>query len=85
MIPTPFPVDQVVVRLHGDEPRTVIAIGDTLGLGELPGEHAAGADVASLACSHHIVQRPHGLLDRRPGIPPVDLIEIHVFEAQSGQ
>ena len=56
-----------------------------LGLGELPGEHAAGADVAGLAGPDHVVQRLHGLLDRGPGVPPVDLVEVDVLHVQSGQ
>ena len=75
-------VDQVVVVLHGDEPGPAVRLGGVLRLGELPGEHAAGPDVARLAGAHDVVQRLHRLLDGRPGIPAVDLIEVHVLHLE---
>ena len=42
-LPLLLAVEQVVVVLHGDEPRPAVPVGDVLRLGELPGEHAADA------------------------------------------
>src|SRR5262249_44277942 len=48
-------------------------------LGELPGIHRRGADIARLAGAHDVVQRLERLLDRRLRIPPVNLVEIDVI------
>ena len=56
--------------------------GHPLGLGELPREHAAGADVARLARLDDIVQGLHRLLDRGLRIPAVDLVQVDVVEAE---
>src|SRR5436190_3466429 len=69
-------VEQVVVVLHRDEWRPAVALGDSLGLRELPRVHAARADVARLPGLHDVVQRLHRLLDRRKRIPAVDLVEV---------
>src|SRR6185436_8116715 len=45
-------VDEVVVVLHRNEPRPAAAVGGGQGLGELPGGHAARAQVAHLARLH---------------------------------
>src|SRR6266702_627055 len=84
-LPLLLPVYQVVVVLHGDEPGPAVAFGHVLRLGELPGEHAARADVAGLARRDHVVQRLHGLLDRRLVVPPVDLVQVHVVGAEAPQ
>ena len=44
-----FAVEQVVVVLHGDEARPAVQVGEVERLGELPGVHGRGADVADLA------------------------------------
>src|SRR3954447_5843313 len=77
-LPLLLAVDEVVVVLHGHEARG----RDGLRLGELPGEHAARADVSRLACADHVVQRFHRLLDRSPRVPAVDLVEVDVVEAE---
>ncbi len=74
-----FAIDQVVVILHRDEARPAVQVGGVLGLGELPGEHGGGADVARLARFDHIVQRFHGLFDGRVVIPAVDLVKVDVI------
>jgi hypothetical protein len=80
-----LPVEQVVMVLHRAETGPAVAFGHMLGLGELPREHAAGADVAGLARLHHLVQRGHGLLDRRLVVPPVDLVQVDVIGAEPPQ
>jgi len=76
---------QVVLILHGDEPCPPVQVGRILHLGELPSPHRRGADVASLAGLHDIVERLHGLLDGRFRVEAVDLVEIDVVGVQAGQ
>ena len=78
-------VEQVVVVLHGDEARPAVALGDVLGLGELPGMHRRGPDVARLAALHDIVEGLHGLFDGRRVVPAVDLIQVDVVHAEAAQ
>jgi hypothetical protein len=59
--------------------------GGVLRLGELPTEHAAGADVAGLPGAHHVVQCLHRLLNRRSRIPAVDLVQVDVVHAETAQ
>jgi len=73
-------VDEVVVILHGHEPRAGRACR-RLSLGELPRPHAAGADVPRLAERDNVVQGRHRLLDRRQRVEPVDLVEIDVLQS----
>ena len=80
-LPLLLAIDEVVVILHRHE----AGPGDRLGLGELPGPHAAGADVAGLARLDDVVQRVHRLLDRGARIPAVDLVEVDVVELQAPQ
>jgi hypothetical protein len=54
-------------------------------LGELPGIHRGGADIAGLACLDDIVQRLQRLLDRRRIVEAVDLVEIDVVGAEAAQ
>ena len=81
-LPLLLAVDEVVVVLHRDEARPAVRVGDALRLRELPRVHAARADVARLAGAHDVVQRLHRLLDRRPVVPAVDLVEVDVVEAE---
>ncbi len=71
--------------LHHREPRAAGGVGAVQVLGELVGEHRAGADVERLAGLHDVVQRLDGLLDRRLIVEAVDLVEVDVVEAQPGQ
>src|ERR1039458_2744698 len=84
-LPLLLAVDEVVMVLHRDETSPAAQLGDMLGLGELPGEHAAGADVASLASAHYVMQCLHGLLDWRAAVPAMDLIEVDVVHTQALQ
>ena len=80
-----FAIDQVVVILHADEARQAVRVGGGEHLGELPGEHAGGADVERLARAHDVVQRAQRLFDRRVVIEAVDLVEIDVIGAEPAQ
>jgi len=71
-------VQQVVVVLHADELGPVVLLRGVLEEGELPGPHAAGADVVHFAGAHEVVQGEHGLLDRRVGVEAVDLQQVEV-------
>ena len=75
-------VEEVVVVLHRDEPRPAVTVGGRLGLRELPGVHAARADEAGLAGADDVVECLHRLLDRRGGVPAVDLVEVDVVEPE---
>ncbi len=84
-LPLFLAVEQVVVVLHGHERGPAVPVRRVLRLGELPGVHAARPDVAGLARLDHVVQCLHGLLDRGPRVPPVDLVEVHVVHVQAAQ
>src|SRR2546423_97775 len=84
-LPLLLAVHQVVVVLHRHEPRPAVRLRGVLHRGELPGVHAGRAEVAGLAGAYHVVQRLHGLLDRRLGVEPVDLIQIHVVGPEPAQ
>ena len=78
-------VDEVVVVLHGDEIRPAVRLCRVLRLGELPREHAAGPYVTRLARPDHVVQGAHGLLNRGPGVPTMDLVQVDVVHVQPTQ
>ena len=84
-LPLLLAVEQVVVVLHRDERRPPVGDRRVLGLGELPGVHRRGADVAGLAGLDDVVQRLHRLLDRRVPVPAVDLVEVDVVGAEAAQ
>src|ERR1019366_5007660 len=84
-LPLLLAVYEVVMIMHGDETSPAIALGDMLGLGELPGEHAAGADVAGLTGAHDVVQSLHRLRNRRAAVPAMDLIEVDVVHTKALQ
>ena len=54
-------------------------------LGELPGMHRGGADIAGLAGLHHVMQRLQRFLDRRRVVEAVDLVEIDIIGAEPAQ
>jgi len=74
--------EQVVRRLHGDERRPAMPVGEGVGPGENPGGGVADAEGQHLPCAHRIVECAHGLLDRRTGIPDVHVVEVDVAGAQ---
>src|ERR1700674_3260813 len=84
-LPLLLAIDQVVVVLHGDEAGPTMPVGEIERLGELPGVHARGAEVAGLACPHHVMERFQRLLDRRRGVPAMDLVEVDVVGAEAAQ
>ena len=55
------------------------------GLGELPGVHGGGPQVARLARLDDVMQRLERLLDRRRRVPTMDLIEIDVVRTEPPQ
>ena len=80
-----FAIEQVVVVLHGDEARPAVEVGEIERLGELPGVHGRGADVADLAGLHHIVERFEGFFDRGFVVPAMDLVEVDVVGLQAAE
>jgi hypothetical protein len=54
-------------------------------LAELPGVHRGGADVASLARLHHVVEGFERLLDGRRLVHAMDLVEVHIVRAEAPQ
>src|SRR5262249_13020372 len=76
-------LEEVVVVLHRDELGPAVTLCNALCLRELPGIHAAGADVARLPRADNFVQRTHRLLDRRVSVPAVHLVEVDVIEPES--
>ena len=76
-----LPVNQVVLVLHGDELRPVIALGDVLETLELPRVHCARSDIPSFAGLHNVMKSLHNLLHRRERVEPVDLVQVNVIEA----
>ena len=69
--------------LHGDEAGPAVEVGDVEGLGELPGVHGGGSDVADLAGLYNVMEGFHRLFDRSFVVPAVDLIEVDVVSAQT--
>ncbi|MCY1199020.1 hypothetical protein D9M72_104140 [compost metagenome] len=80
-----FPVQEVVVVLHADEPGPAIFLRHLLGLRKLPRPHAAGAEIADLAGLDHIMQGLHRFLDRRLRVVTVDLVQVYVVGTQALQ
>jgi hypothetical protein len=78
-----FPVEEVVMVLHRDEPRPAGALGGMLRLGELPRVHAARTDVAGLARAYDLVECAHRLLDRRVRVVTVNLVQVDVLEIEA--
>ena len=80
-----LPVNQVVLVLHSDEFRPVIAFGYVLQSLELPSIHSARSDVSGLAGLDHVVKGLHDFLHRRKWVKPVDLVEVNIVEAKTLQ
>ncbi len=80
-----FAVEEVVVILHGDEARPAVLVGEIESFAELPGVHAAGADVAGFAGFHYVVQGFESFFDWGLVIPAVGLIEIDIVGAESAE
>ncbi len=97
MLPTPWSASRPNIsrsssrcmRLYwfciDDELRPPVQLGGVLQLGELPGPHRGGPDVAGLARLDHVVQRFHRLLGRRLRVEAVDLVQVDVVGAEPGQ
>ena len=54
-----FPIDQVVVVLHRNEPHPAIRLGNVMGLGKLPGLHAGGPNITHFPRFDEIMQGFH--------------------------
>ena len=77
--------DHGVVGLQRGDPRQPAPLGDPLRLGHPPRRPVRHADVAHQALAHQLVQRLHGLLDRRGPVGAVDLVEVDMVELQPPQ
>jgi hypothetical protein len=53
--------------------------------GELPGPHAAGADVVHFAGTDEVVQGEHGFFEGGVRVEAVDLEEVEVVELEAGE
>ncbi len=78
-----FAVEEVVVVLHGDEAGPAVEVGDIECLGELPGVHGGGADVADFAGLDDVMEGFHGLFDGGFAVPAMDLVEVDVVGAEA--
>ena len=79
-------IDQVVVVLHGDKTMPAVLFGRIERLGELPGGHAAGSEVAHLAGADEAIKRFERFFNRRGKVPAVNLVQVDIvhFEAAQG-
>src|SRR5712692_2041382 len=77
--------EQRILDLKSDEGRPAAELGDQLRLGHLPRRRVGDAEVAHLAGTHEILERPHRLLDGRVLVPVVQPIEIDVIGLQPAQ
>ena len=84
-LPLLLAVEQVVVVLHRDEAVPAVDPLQVERLGELPGVHRRGAEVAHLAGVDQVAERLQRLLDRRRAIPAVDLVEVDVVHPEPPQ
>ena len=73
---------EVHVVLHAHELGESLALGERVGLLELPRVGVGDADVACLAGLHHGVKTLHDVEERRVVIPHVIDVEVHVVHAQ---
>ena len=80
-----FPVNQVVVILHGDEARPAVLLLERQRLGKLSGMHGRGADIARFAGFHHLVQRFERLFNRGGIVPAVDLQQVDIVHPETAQ
>ena len=80
-----FAVEEVVVVLHGDEAGPAVEVGEIEGLGELPGVHGRGADVAGFAGFHDIVEGFEGFFDGGFVVPAMDLVEVDVVGLEAAE
>lgn len=71
--------------LHADELRPSVLLGGVLEQGELPGPHAAGADVVHFAGAHEVVEGEHGFFEGRVRVEAVDLEKVEVVELEAGE
>src|SRR5580704_17545175 len=71
--------------LHGHEAGPAAEVGEIERLGELPGVHGRGTDVADLAGLHSIVERFEGFFDRSFVIPAMGLVEVDVVGLQAAE
>jgi hypothetical protein len=80
-----LPVDEVAAVLHRRERGRAGEPRGVLGLRELPGRHRRGAEIADFPGADDVVQRTDRLLDRRRGVPAVDLVEVDVVDSEPPQ
>ena len=71
--------------LHRDEPCPTVDPLQVERLGELPGVHGRGAEIAHLASLHHVVEGFERLLPRGRVVVAVDLVQVDVVRAEPAQ
>ncbi|GAA3281515.1 hypothetical protein GCM10020218_035310 [Dactylosporangium vinaceum] len=84
-LPLVVAADEGVVDLVRHVPAAAVPVGHGQRLHELPAGEVRRAQVADLAGGHEIVERAHDLLDRRPGVERVQLIQVDVLRAEPAQ
>lgn len=76
-------VARVVQVLHRDELGPPVHARRVLVLEQLVRPHRRRPDIPHLARLYDIVQRLHGLLDRRVGVEAVDLQQVHIVQVEA--
>src|SRR5918997_2775743 len=76
-------LEHVVARLVGDDPVEVHLLRDTQRVGYLVRRPLGDAHIEHLALPDEVVERPHGLLERRLLVVAVALVEVHVFHPET--
>jgi hypothetical protein len=71
--------------LHANELGPAVLLGRVLQEGELPGPHAAGAEVVHFAGADEVVQGEHGFFQGGVRVEAVDLQQVEVVELEAGE
>jgi hypothetical protein len=71
-----------VINLGALEAREAVRLGKANRLHCEPGGQIAETHVPRFAAASDVIQSAHGFLDRRRGIETMDLVQVHVVEAE---